>query len=135
MQILSDYHWTICFTIIYGVSFSNIMIIFIITNENPYLDTCNFNILNKHFYYMVIYYANVVLQILENVNCPVLAVLTDIPNLAHVWRSAKLALKFIASKPNFQRIDVEGNHDVHLNSPETIAPLISRFLTTHKSSL
>ncbi|KAJ9578411.1 hypothetical protein L9F63_005369 [Diploptera punctata] len=74
-------------------------------------------------------------QILDNVKCPVLAVLTDIPKLAQIWRSAKLALQFFSSKPNFTRVDVEGNHDVHLNNPERIAPIVSKFLTTWKSSL
>jgi hypothetical protein len=44
-------------------------------------------------------------------------------------------LELFTSKQNFQRIDVKGNHDVHINNPEIVAPYIVRFLTKQRCGL
>jgi len=80
---------------------------------NSYYDFCNF-------------------QILNGVKCSTLAVLSDVPRVtARVGLLVK-TLELLTNKHNFQRIDVDGNHNVHINNPERIAPYIVRFLTTQK---
>jgi len=44
-------------------------------------------------------------------------------------------LELVTNKQNFQRIDVKGDHDVHINNPEIVAPYIVRFLTKQKCGL
>lgn len=47
----------------------------------------------------------------------------------------KKALELLSNKQNFQRINVRGNHDVHMNNPDRVAPYIVKFLTTKKCAL
>lgn len=76
------------------------------------------------------------LQILNGVKCPTLALLTSTPKIiARYPRFMTKHLELFTSKQNFQRIDVKGNHDVHINNPEIVAPYIVRFLTKQRCGL
>jgi hypothetical protein len=83
-----------------------------------------------------IYYDFYNFQMLNEVKCPILAILSSIPRTtAAGWRSMKKALELLSNKQNFQRINVRGNHDVHMNNPDRVAPYIVKFLTTKKCAL
>ncbi|XP_065172661.1 serine hydrolase-like protein [Atheta coriaria] len=60
------------------------------------------------------------------VNCPVLVILASESNLQTVY--FKPVLKLYQKQKNFTVKEVEGNHDVHNNHPERVAPLICKFL-------
>ncbi|XP_069695574.1 serine hydrolase-like protein isoform X1 [Periplaneta americana] len=74
------------------------------------------------------------LQILNALQCPILLLASDIQALEN-WRPMKAAYEVYNKKQNFQRFNVDGNHDVHINSPEKIASHITKFLMNQKSSL
>jgi hypothetical protein len=75
-------------------------------------------------------------QILNGVKCPTLALLTSVPVvIARYVRGMTKHLELVTNKQNFQRIDVKGNHDVHINNPEIVAPYIVRFLTKQRCGL
>jgi hypothetical protein len=39
------------------------------------------------------------------------------------------------NKQNFQRIDVEGSHDLYMNNPERVASCIGKFLFNQRCAL
>jgi hypothetical protein len=91
-----------------------------------------------HFFSLLFTDSCVILyfQILDCVQCPTLAILTAAPGLVatHV-RYMKKHLELITNKHNFQRIDVKGDHDMHINNAEAIAPYIVSFLTKQQCRL
>ncbi|CAL1675342.1 unnamed protein product [Lasius platythorax] len=44
------------------------------------------------------------------------------------------AVKIINSETKLEIIDIEGNHDLHNNNPERVAPFIRKILTNSNSS-
>jgi len=73
---------------------------------------------------------------LNGVTCPTLALLTTVPAVvARYMRYMTKHLELVTNKQNFQRIDVKGDHDVHINNPEVVALYIVRFLTKQKCGL
>jgi hypothetical protein len=77
-------------------------------------------------------------QILDNVKCPILALLSDVTRETAALttiRRMKKTFDLLTNKQNCQHIIVQGNHNVHMNNPEIVAPYIVTFLTTQKCAL
>lgn len=73
------------------------------------------------------------LAVVQAVRCPVLY-LRAVDNDEHKKPGPKLTRKMYKSNPNVRVVKVDGNHDVHLNHPERIAPLIDTFLVSAERS-
>lgn len=75
------------------------------------------------------------LQILKNIKCPQLIIFAreSLPVMSlNIFRPV---MQIYKSRKNFHYKVVEGNHDVHNNNPERVAPLVEKFLIEFNSKL
>lgn len=73
-------------------------------------------------------------NVLRLLNCPTLYIFSSERILIYetVFRSS---FKLIKQKPNVTIKAAEGNHDLHQNHPERIAPLVDEFFSKERSKL
>lgn len=74
-------------------------------------------------------------QILNDAKCPIMAVLSSLPRMIEIIAEVTTNFELFVNKQNFQRIDVEGSHDMHMNNPERVAPYIGKFLMNQRCAL
>lgn len=74
-------------------------------------------------------------QILNGAKCPILAVLSSLPRMIGTIDDVMTDFELFNSKQNFQRIDVEGSHDLYMNYPERVTPYIGKFLINQRCAL
>ncbi|XP_063222715.1 serine hydrolase-like protein isoform X2 [Bacillus rossius redtenbacheri] len=72
-------------------------------------------------------------DILRNVRCPQLVTISNYikSNMALLQE----AFNMFRERANFSYVYVDGHHDVHIDSPEVVAPAISKFLMQTQSAL
>ncbi|CAG2053957.1 unnamed protein product [Timema podura] len=77
------------------------------------------------------------MTLLSSVRCPLLLIMGNQSSLKNFVLAQELLQMFEKNCEEFRYFVVEGGHDLHLNNPERVAPLVTSFLnsTELKSSL
>lgn len=68
-------------------------------------------------------------NVVERVACPTLWIRAAISDV-YFENLYGLFIELYGRNPNFRMVKVPGNHDVHINHPGLVAPLVNRFLST-----
>lgn len=66
-------------------------------------------------------------NVVERVTCPTLWIRATVSDVYHEDLYG-LFIELYGRNPNFRTVKVPGNHDVHINHPGLVAPLVNRFL-------
>lgn len=73
-------------------------------------------------------------NVVERVACPTLWIRAAVSDVYHEYLYG-LFIELYGKNPNFRTVKVPGNHDVHINHPGLVAPLVNRFLSTGAGKL
>jgi hypothetical protein len=123
--------------------FSFILLLVTDTQYSLSLDTVEIPHHHHHHFNLLKIHVICNFQVLNGVKCPTLALLTTFATDAASLPTAVATYmglmtkerELYVNKQNFQHINLKGNHDVHINNPEIVAPHIVRFLTKHRCAL
>nr|CAD7267865.1 unnamed protein product [Timema shepardi] len=75
------------------------------------------------------------MALLSSVRCPLLLIMGNQSSLKNFALAQELLQMFKKNCEEFRYFVVEGGHDLHLNNPEIVAPLVTNFLNSPKCSL
>nr|CAD7415705.1 unnamed protein product [Timema poppensis] len=78
---------------------------------------------------------NQLLAVFDNVRCPQLLIISKYARRALSYEIFRKCFEKFKSRSNFSYVNMDGNHDVHSDSPAKVAPSISRFLIQSSSKL
>lgn len=66
-------------------------------------------------------------DVVEHIRCPTLWIRATVSDTYYKDAYA-LFVKLYGGNPNFRTVTVQGNHDVHMNHPHMVAPIVNEFL-------
>nr|CAD7440289.1 unnamed protein product [Timema bartmani] len=78
---------------------------------------------------------NQLLAMFDNIRCPQLLIMSKYARRALHYEIFRKCFEKFKSRSNFSYVNMDGNHDVHNDSPARVAPSISRFLIQSSSKL